>query len=483
MSPQSIQFLFALAKFRLHAVLAILMIVPLITACGRRQQLDPAWSHPETFAHSKEALNSTFGIVQLNGMPVCVDGSDYYFLGTDGADWKKKTFLAPISVANSLFLPDPASTRFILQEGSVRDGTLHGAFVFCSLDPESGIRKLYDRNVALEPQELFGEIRKSRNEQPVEKIWRQQYGPPQIKPSSGCFGWGVSLGEAVHVPYTVECSAFYGSRKEAGGSGPAQTGMLSSTGDHSRWTKVKLFDVRTFAQGIFASRDNLYFLANRIGEQDLKTWGLWCVRMPRTEAAQPAAELVAHTFCHTVFGKYSAVTSGETIHLIWLDERHERNSALRVLRSGGGPPGEANFEIYYCKRDDSGTEWTKEVLLSKGIDFAFAPQMAVDGESIVVVWAGHRRDRDKTYAEFHPSDIYFTTSRDEGKTWAATTRATDNAKSGSVSGRPQVVLHNGVIHLFYIRGKPRENVVAPGLRLLNQPPWDIIYQHRLFPEG
>ena len=96
-----------------------------------------------------------------------------------------------------------------------------------------------------------------------------------------------------------------------------------------------------------------------------------------------------------------------------------------------------------------------------------------------MVWSGYQ----KGYGEFCPSDIYFTTSRDGGKTWTATARATENAKLGLVSGRPRVALHNGVIHLFYIQGQLEEHNVGAGLRLLNQSPWAIIYQHRLFARG
>ena len=164
---------------------------------------------------------------------------------------------------------------------------------------------------------------------------------------------------------------------------------------------------------------------------------------------------------------------------MWLDDRHENNSSLRVLRSGGGPPGDARFEVYYRSRKDGESRWTKENFLSKGLRFAFAPQMAVEGDKIVVVWAGYQ----KGYGEFCPSDIYFTTSSDGGNTWTAAARATDAAKSGLVSGRPQVILHDDLIHLFYIRGKLQERNVGAGLRLLNQPPWDVLYQHRTFPKG
>ena len=346
------------------------------------------------------------------------------------------------------------------------------------MHPTMGIEKIYDRDLTLDSKELFGEIRRPGKEQEVEKIFRQQYGPPLITPYMGGLGGGVILGEDVYMPYTVECDAFYGSEKEVGGTGlPGQTGLLYSTGDHSHWTKLKLFDESTFEQGVFATHDNLYCFVKRIMIPDKKARGLWCARIPRAANPQPVPERVAPTYRYDVFSKYSAVTDGETIHLVWLDDRHVSGGQLWALRTG--TPDQVNLELYYRSRKDSATEWTKEVLLSKGLRFVFAPEMAVEGNNIVVVWSGYQ----KGYGEFCPSDIYFTTSRDGGKTWTATARATENAKLGLVSGRPRVALHNGVIHLFYIQGQLEEHNVGAGLRLLNQSPWAIIYQHRLFARG
>jgi hypothetical protein len=50
------------------------------------------------------------------------------------------------------------------------------------------------------------------------------------------------------------------------------------------------------------------------------------------------------------------------------------------------------------------------------------------------------------------------------------------------AGHPQVMLLNGVIHLFYIQGKMDLQQLSPGLTKLNQPPWPIYYTQRPFPD-
>jgi hypothetical protein len=97
----------------------------------------------------------------------------------------------------------------------------------------------------------------------------------------------------------------------------------------------------------------------------------------------------------------------------------------------------------------------------------------------VVAWAGAKNDKEGR-TEYGPSDVYYVTSRDGGKTWTKPMQITDGFKDGITSGRPQVALHNGVIHLFYIQGNLNFKKSA-GMVKLNQPPWPIYYQQRPFP--
>ncbi len=121
------------------------------------------------------------------------------------------------------------------------------------------------------------------------------------------------------------------------------------------------------------------------------------------------------------------------------------------------------------------------MILSEGLLYAYSPSISVEGDKVVVAWAGVKSDKDGRN-EWDPSDIYFVTSKDGGKTWAKPMQVTDGFKNGVTSGRPQVALHKGVIHLFYIQGKLNYQEVSAGAAKLNQPPWPIYYTQRPFPD-
>jgi len=146
-----------------------------------------------------------------------------------------------------------------------------------------------------------------------------------------------------------------------------------------------------------------------------------------------------------------------------------------------GPPVENN-DIYYRRRKDADREWSKEVLLSGGLLYCYAPTMSAEGDNVVVVWAGiQTANNQHTY--LGPNDIYYVTSKDGGKTWTKPLKVTDGAKDGISAGMPQVALLNGVIHLLYIQRAQRSpKEISPGLTKLGADPWSIYHQQRHFPE-
>jgi hypothetical protein len=105
----------------------------------------------------------------------------------------------------------------------------------------------------------------------------------------------------------------------------------------------------------------------------------------------------------------------------------------------------------------------------------------VEGNNVVVAWAGAKADKEGRN-EWNATDVYYVVSKDGGNSWTKPIQVTDGFKSGITSGRPQVALHKDVIHLFYIQGKTTYKEVSAGMVKLNQPPWPIYYQQRPFPE-
>ena len=162
------------------------------------------------------------------------------------------------------------------------------------------------------------------------------------------------------------------------------------------------------------------------------------------------------------------------MHLCWLDARNEKT------RFSLDSPRAGNYEVAYCQRQDSNAAWSKDVILSKGLRFAFAPSISVEGKNVVVAWAG-AKSGGWGRTEYGPSDVYYVASKDGGRAWTRPMQVTDSFKSGATSGSPQVALHKGVLHLFYIQGKLNFKQVSAGMVKLNQPPWPIYYQQRPFP--
>jgi hypothetical protein len=201
--------------------------------------------------------------------------------------------------------------------------------------------------------------------------------------------------------------------------------------------------------------------------------GLWFSRKPVTGDSWTAPAVVAEA--HSVVKGGGVIAEGDTVHLCWLDRRHERR------RFNLQAPDRENYEVAYCRRRDSDANWSKDVLLSRGMLYSYAPSMAVEGNKIVVAWAGVPTAPD-WHVESHANDIYFAASKDSGKTWTKPQRGTDNIKADITTGIPAVALLNGVIHLLYIQGKLNLKREASGLTKLNQPPWPIYYQRRTFPE-
>ena len=144
-------------------------------------------------------------------------------------------------------------------------------------------------------------------------------------------------------------------------------------------------------------------------------------------------------------------------------------------------PNRDNYEVAYCRRKDSDAAWSADVVLSRGLLYSYAPSMSVEGDKLVVAWAGVKTASDG-HSRNRPNDIYYVTSRDAGKTWTKPLMVTNGAKDGITSGEPQVALFNEVIHILYIQGTMNLKQESPGLTKLNQPPWPIYHQQRPFPD-
>jgi len=198
-------------------------------------------------------------------------------------------------------------------------------------------------------------------------------------------------------------------------------------------------------------------------------------RKPRNDSKWEKWEILSRTFEDGSYLKYVSVGQEQTVHVCWIDNRHEKRRLNPMY------PHRGNYEVVYRCRQDSDPQWADELILSQGLLYSFDPDMAVEGQRVVVVWSGVKTAEDGQ-SEFSANNVYFVTSKDSGKTWAKPLRVTDNVPAGMTAGSPKVALHKGIVHLIYVQGKMQRNAISPGMRLLNQPPWPILYQQRPFPD-
>jgi hypothetical protein len=276
-------------------------------------------------------------------------------------------------------------------------------------------------------------------------------------------GVGLINGSDYYIPYRLMGEAWLGNGISVDES-LFHNGVFHSSDSGKTWQLEKISDFESWLPSLSMTKSNYYYLGVKNAQREL-----WFSHKSTQDRSWDAPQVITKTFCNSaLYWKYVAIAENDTVHVCWLDRRHEKKR-LNLEDSSYN-----NFEVAYCYRTNSENGWNKDVILSKGILHSCAPSMSVEGDKIIIVWAGSENEDTAT-------DIYYTTSKDGGNTWTKPLKVTDRAKDGITSGEPRVMLLNGVTHLFYIQGKRNRQQLSPGLTLLNQPPWPIYYTQRPFP--
>jgi hypothetical protein len=108
-------------------------------------------------------------------------------------------------------------------------------------------------------------------------------------------------------------------------------------------------------------------------------------------------------------------SSGDTVHVVWSDNR-----------VGG------NYEIFYKRSTNGGLSWGADTRISNNVYFSTNPSISVSGSVVIVVWDD---DRDGSGNK----EIYYNRSSDAGTSWETDTRLTNDPAASenpcvSVSG-------------------------------------------------
>jgi hypothetical protein len=115
----------------------------------------------------------------------------------------------------------------------------------------------------------------------------------------------------------------------------------------------------------------------------------------------------------------SVAAEGNTVHVVWRDTR------------------DGNYEIYYKRSTDNGGTWGAETRLTNNSDYSFNPIVAVSGTNVHVVWFDNRSGN---------YEIYYKRSTDNGGTWGADTRLTNDSES---SFHPCVAVSGSYVHIVW----------------------------------
>jgi len=366
----------------------------------------------------------------------------------------------------ALYLPafDEASDKVMLAGGYIENNVLHMSALFAHLSANRGIQIETKKEWAKDQESLLGKTGTNVTlNDPPERTKRSSRNYPS-------FGGGIIAGSEVYVAFSISAYTFFDTGPTPGiGDGPYYHGVFHSMDLGETWQMEQVSDTDSFDFSIRRTKANLYFFANGVVGKS-RGLALWFSRKPAEGSSWEPPKAVAWAVPYGVDERYSAVADGDTIHICWLDNRHETKYWLSLARSGRG-----NYEVAYCGRKDSDSRWRKDVILSRGIMFAYSPSISAEGDKVVVAWAGAQTAHAWPF-EGDPSDIYYATSKDDGKTWSRPLQVTDLATNGITSASVRVAIQNGVIHLFYAQGRYDRDA-----QVSQQGGWPVYYQQRTFP--
>ena len=119
----------------------------------------------------------------------------------------------------------------------------------------------------------------------------------------------------------------------------------------------------------------------------------------------------------------SIVVNGSMIHVAWYDMR------------------DGNYEIYYKRSTDGGTNWGAETRLTNDAAYSTYPTLAVSGSNVHLVWYDSRDGN---------TEIYYKFSSNSGVSWGTDTRLTNDA---GTSLYPFIAITNTTLHVIWTENR------------------------------
>jgi hypothetical protein len=353
---------------------------------------------------------------------------------------------------------DSQNKRVLVPEGYAENEHLVMKILMGTVEENVGLRDVTEKEWITDKITLLGE---TGPEVKLNELGKGRQGVG--------LGPGILNGAEACIPYCLNAAMVIQQGKSVTiKDGPSANGVFHSSDSGKTWEMEKISDMHSGLPEIYKTMGYFYYFAGH----DLS---LWFSRKPTGGGKWEEPQTITKTFA-LVDGRFAVAGEGYTTHICWMDQRHNK------WRFNIDAPQTENNEIFYRRRKDADQDWSKEVLLSKGLLYAYAPTISVEGGKVVVAWAGIQT-ASKQHTDMGPNDIYYVTSKDGGKTWTNPLKVTDGAKDRMTAGMPQVALLNGTIHLLYIQGKRAEaKELSSGLTKFSKQPWPIYYTQRPFPD-
>lgn len=433
------------------------------SSCGRQNvAFDRQWASPTTVAESESGLDYTH-LLRWQESMLFVRGDQYFLFNRQNSpngDWRRVVLNGVPEKGYLIGLPglDRGSNGVFYSGGIMEHDQLVMSVLLGNMNT-TRVQIVTETRWTIGKPVLFGPTGPSvRLNNPGRQRW------PYL-------GAGVMRGSDLLLPYCLSAISVTTHTEE----GPFNNGIFHSVDAGKTWRMERISTNQAFHPAAVRSAGYYqYFVASLAAKRGAGFELVSSRKAVEGGTWTPAKAITSHLCIKGLDPAYSVVSDGQTTHLCWLDRRNEKR------RLNPMNPQRENYEIAYSCRKDSDADWQKGVIVSKGVFYSYTPSISVESNRIVVVWSGSDNDED-LHGEHSPNDVFYATSKDGGNTWMQPVKVTNSATNGITSGRPQVMLLNGTIHLFYIQGQRQTEEISPGLTKLNQPPWPIIYQWRDFP--
>ncbi|HVU28106.1 MAG TPA: sialidase family protein [Verrucomicrobiae bacterium] len=450
--------------------LTSLLMVWLLTGCDKlAEQADQDWATPTTVTSSKDSLVGGVNVYKWHDTIITLQGLDdksakCFLMDRDSKSWSEVRLNG---IPNGYFWAEPdinqPGDRVMFEQGYTENDQLVMKVLIGQMTAAENVlvRTIQEKQWLTDKSTFF-----AVNQSDVKLNDPGKRDFPHL-------GIGVINDTDLYIPFCLDgrVVTYFGQSVRIE-RGPFEDGVFHSLDGGMVWQMERITDLEAMSPAMYQSKHYYYYFVTGRNNKTGRELELWFSRKPVEGGAWETPRQVTKTFAKEL-GCYVSVAENDTVHVCWMDRRHNK---WRFDLSG---PAIENDDIYYSHRKDSDSNWSKDVLLSKGIEYCYAPSISAEGDKVVVTWAGIP-SAGRYHTDYDPNDIYYVTSKDGGNTWTKPLRVTDGAKDGMTAGHPQVMLLNGVIHLFYIQGKMDLQQFG-GMTKVNQPPWPIYYTQRPFP--